>query len=178
MTPEIESIVGEYEGGTLDWRAFLGRLVATTGSMATAHLLLESSGLTSTLVSETGSRQAKVASETMKYPSTGNVSVSGYLSAPPDEGKYPAVIVIHENRGLNDHTRDVARRFAAEGFVALAPDLLSRKGGTGSIESPDKAREAITSLAPEDAIADMRGIRRLCRLKGQNGCGIRLVDNW
>jgi carboxymethylenebutenolidase len=156
MTERIETIIDEYRGGALDRRAFIARLIAVTGSMASAHLLLESSGLAGTLVSERESRQSKVSSATVKYPSANGVSVSGYLSTPQGRGKFPAVIVIHENRGLNDHTRDVARRFAAEGFVALAPDLLSRKGGTGTMASPDKAREALSTLPVEDAITDLK----------------------
>jgi carboxymethylenebutenolidase len=152
----LETTIGEYQGGKLDRRAFISRLITITGSMAATHLLLESSGLAETLVSEIESKQIQVASETIVYPSTGDTRVTGYLSAPQGEGKFPAVIVIHENRGLNDHTRDVARRFAAEGFVAVAPDLLSRKGGTASMESPDKAREAIGTVSSEEAIADLK----------------------
>lgn len=156
MTERMETIVEAYRGGALDRRAFMARLIVMTGSMAAAHLLLESSGLAGALVSEIESQQMKVSSETVKYKSMDNASLSGYLSAPQGKGKFPAVLVIHENRGLNEHTRDVARRFAAEGFVALAPDILSRKGGTGSMASPDKAREAITSLPPEEAINDLK----------------------
>jgi carboxymethylenebutenolidase len=156
MTERVETIVEAYREGALDRRSFIARLTAATGSMAAAHLLLESTGLAGTLVSEIESQQANVMSEAVKYPSAGGVSVGGYLSAPKDGGKSPGVLVIHENRGLNDHTRDVARRFAAEGFVALAPDILARKGGTGSMESPDKAREAIMSITPEDALADLK----------------------
>jgi carboxymethylenebutenolidase len=156
MRDRVESIIDEYRGGMLDRRAFIARLIAATGSMAAAHLLLESTGLASTLISDIESRQSKVSSETVKYTGANKVNLSGYLSTPQSGGKFPAVLVIHENRGLNDHTRDVARRFAAEEFVALAPDILSRKGGTGSMESPDKAREAISTITPEDAIADLK----------------------
>jgi carboxymethylenebutenolidase len=156
MTDRLDEIIDGYRGGALDRRAFMARLIAITGSLGAAHLLLESTGLASTLVSEIESRQVKVSSENIKYESVKGVGVGGYLSVPQGGGRFPAVIVIHENRGLNDHTRDVARRFAAEGFVALAPDLLSRKGGTASMESPDKAREAIMSLPAEDAITDLK----------------------
>ena len=155
MEKRIEEIVGEYSKNELNRREFLTRLIAVTGSMAAAHLLLESSGLAQTVVSKIESKQSKVDSETIKYTSAKDVNVSGYLSVPQAKGKFPAIIVIHENRGLNDHTRDVARRFAAEGFVALAPDLLSRKGGTGSMETPDKAREALSTLSAEDALIDL-----------------------
>jgi carboxymethylenebutenolidase len=66
---------------------------------------------------------------------------SGYLARPVAEGTYPAVMVCHENRGLTDHIRDVARRFAKEGYVALAPDLLAREGGTPTLE-----RDAVPGL--------------------------------
>ena len=155
MEKKIEEIVSQYSNLAVNRREFLSRLIAVTGSMAAAHLLLESSGLAQSVVSKIESRQNKVLSETIKYASTKEVEVSGYLSAPEGKGKFPAVIVIHENRGLNDHTRDVARRFAASGFVALAPDLLSRKGGTGSMASPEKAREAISTITAEDALIDL-----------------------
>lgn len=155
MTEKMETIIDEYRGGSINRRAFLTRLIAITGSMGAAHLLLESTGLANTLLSEVESNQIKVSSDTITYPSAGGVNVSGYLSVPQGKGKRPAVIVIHENRGLNEHTRDVARRFAAAGFVALAPDLLSRKGGTGSMESPDKAREALSTLPAADAVTDL-----------------------
>ncbi len=155
MEKKIEEIVSEYRERKFGRRDFLTRLIAVTGSMAAAHLLLESSGLADGVVSGIESQQIKVLSETITYPSSKDVNVSGYLSIPQTKGKFPAVIVIHENRGLNDHTRDVARRFAAEGFVALAPDLLSRRGGTGSMASPDKAREALSALSSEEALADL-----------------------
>jgi carboxymethylenebutenolidase len=161
LDTRFDSSMAAYKGGALDRRAFLARLIALTGSMAATHLLLESSGWADTVVSEIGSSQMKVSSSTIEYPSTADAKVTAYLSVPGSDDKngkekFPAVIVIHENRGLNDHTRDVVRRFAVAGFVALAPDLLSRKGGTAAMASPDKAREAITSLSSEDAIADLK----------------------
>jgi len=156
MEKNIETIVTDYRNRRLNRRNFFARLVAVTGSMAAAHMLLESSGLAVTLVSEVESQKARVTSTTIQYPSKGGVQVSGYLSVPQGKGKFPAVVVIHENRGLNEHTRDVARRFAAEGFVALAPDALSRKGGTSNLKTPDEARAAITALPAEDAIADLK----------------------
>src|SRR5262249_50298960 len=73
------------------------------------------------------------------------VTMKGYLVRPANAtGELPGVIVVHENRGLNPHTMDVARRFALEGFVALAPDYLSPQGGTPQDE--DKAREVFGSV--------------------------------
>lgn len=156
MTDKMETIVDDYKNGQLDRRAFLSRLIAMTGSMALAHQLLETNGMASGLISNIESEQKKIISETVTYKASDNTDLSGYLSMPEKKGKYPAIIVIHENRGLNDHTRDVARRFAAEGFVALAADILARKGGTASMASPDKAREAIGTISSEAATADLK----------------------
>lgn len=154
MEKQIENIVDEYVAEKLDRRGFLTRIIALTGTYAAAHLLLEQTGLAQTVVSDKESKKANVDSNTVSYKN-GNVNLSGYLSKPQKKGKYPAIIVIHENRGLNEHTRDVARRFAAAGYVALASDALSRKGGTGSFETPDKAREAFSSLVMTEVMSDL-----------------------
>lgn len=154
MEKTIENIVDEYRVRKLNRRDFFTRLIAATGTYAAAQLYLEQSGLAATLVSDIESQQANVDSGTVEYPS-GDVKLSGYLSKPKAKGKHPAILVIHENRGLNDHTRDVARRFAAEGYVALAVDALSRKGGTASFGTPDKAREAFASLSAADVMKDL-----------------------
>lgn len=150
----VETLIAGYRSEALSRRAFLGKLIAATGGMAAAHLLLERTGLAATLVSDTESKRAGVASKTITYPG-GEKPVTAYLSEPKGNAPFPAVIVIHENRGLNEHTRGVARRFAAQGFVAVAPDLLSRQGGTDKMESPDAARAAIMGMDPADAIADL-----------------------
>lgn len=121
-----------------------------------AHLLLESSGLAMTLVSEIESQQSKVNADTVQFSSASNVNVTGYLCLPQSSGKFPAVVVIHENRGLNDHARGVARRFAAESYVVLASYLLSRKGGTAAMQTPEKTREAIGTVTAEEAITDLK----------------------
>ena len=79
--------------------------------------------------------------------------VRAYLARPEGETKRPAVIVIHENRGLVPHIKDVTRRVAAEGFLALAPDALSPLGGTP--EDEDQARSLIGELDPEATVQDM-----------------------
>lgn len=157
-----ESLILGYRSRDLSRRELLTRLITVTGSMAATHLLLESSGLAQTTISEREAKEAQITASEVQYPS-GEIQVGGYLCVPQaaqgvaqNAKKFPAVVVIHENRGLNEHTRDVARRFASEGFVALAPDALSRKGGTASMKTPDEARAAITSLSAEDAIADLK----------------------
>jgi carboxymethylenebutenolidase len=80
--------------------------------------------------------------------------VTAYLARPAASGSFPAVVVIHENRGLNDHIRDVARRLAKAGFVALAPDLTSRAGSTDML-NPDMARAYLSAAEPADLVADL-----------------------
>ena len=77
--------------------------------------------------------------------------INGYLVRPTAKGKRPAIIVIQENRGLNPHIEDVARRLAIEGFLAFAPDLLSVSGGTPPDE--DQARELHSKTDPRDITA-------------------------
>jgi carboxymethylenebutenolidase len=79
--------------------------------------------------------------------------VHAYLARPRGEAKRPGVIVIHENRGLQPHIKDVARRVAAEGFLALAPDALSPLGGTP--EDEDQARTLIGELDPAATVKNM-----------------------
>jgi len=154
MKKTIETIVEEYRGRRLNRRDFFTRLITATGTYATAQLFLEQSGLAATLVSEVESQQANVDSSTVDYPN-GDVKLTGYLSKPKAKGKHPAIIVIHENRGLNEHTRDVARRFAAAGYVALAVDALSRKGGTAVMTTPEKVREAFAAIPVADVMSDL-----------------------
>ena len=92
-------------------------------------------------------------------------SCKGYLSRPKDGAGLGSVIVIHENVGLVDHIRDVARRFAKEGFAALAPDMLQRVGGSGQFHESEDAIAAIRSLDPDGCVEDLTSALRY--LKGQ-----------
>ncbi len=85
----------------------------------------------------------RLAIEHITYPSNG-VDMKAYVARPKKKGKYPAIMVIHENRGLNPHIEDVTRRAALEGFLAIAPDALSPLGGTPA--DTDEARELFTKL--------------------------------
>jgi carboxymethylenebutenolidase len=103
----------------------------------------------------------RVAAASVSYPGKSG-AVQGYLAKPSAGTGFGAVLVIHENRGLNAHIEDVARRLAVAGFVALAPDLLSVAGGTPADE--DKARDMIQKLdratAVADAVAGVAWLRR------------------
>ena len=100
----------------------------------------------------------------VEYPSPGGTSgeMRGYLVQPTGAGPFPAVLVIHENRGLNPHIEDVARRAATAGFLALAPDGLSPVGGYPG--NDDDGRELQRSLVPDELDQDMINSARF--LKG------------
>jgi carboxymethylenebutenolidase len=83
-------------------------------------------------------------------------AVKAYLARPKDKTGLPAVVVIHENRGLVDHTKDVARRYAKEGFVALAVDLISRMGGTGPDTNANTGNLGALARNPADLVSDVQ----------------------
>ena len=95
-----------------------------------------------------------VATSDVSYPS-GAITMTSYLAQPKSGGPWPAVIVIHENRGLTDHIKDVTRRIANLGYAALGVDLLSRVGGTQKFNPPADPTQAINALKQEDVNADM-----------------------
>ncbi len=174
MDEGVSEITREYLLGKLGRREFFRRMVAVFGSYSLVHQYLESSGLAAGAIAKLESSRAQVASRDIRYPSDGE-SVIGALSLPSGDESVPALIVIHENRGLNDHIRDIARRFAAQGLAALAPDLLSRKGGTAAMGSPDEARRVIRTVGAQEAIQDLLAAHRFLnqhpRVRGQKvGC--------
>jgi carboxymethylenebutenolidase len=152
----------EYTHLTLDRRRFMEQLTRLAGSGAAAAAiapLLAANSARAAIVAEDDSR---VTGEHISYPGSGG-EMKGYLVKPAGQsGKLGTVIVVHENRGLNPHIRDVARRVALEGFVALAPDFLSPLGGTPADE--DKAREQFPKLDPAQTVAN--GVATVAFLKG------------
>lgn len=104
-----------------------------------------------------------------------DTEIKGYLAKPKAAGTYPGVIVIHENRGLTDHIKDVARRLAKAGYIALAPDLVSRSGGTPN-NAFDKISGILGGAKPEDLVKDLRaGIGYLEKVPGLNAGKIGVV---
>src|SRR5690242_17718700 len=124
----IYDLYDEYCHGRMDRREFLIRATAlTAGGLAMAQALLPRYALAQT-ISFTDTR---IKAQYVNYPSPGGNSgqMRGYLVQPAGAGPFPAVLVVHENRGLNPYIEDVARRAAVEGFLALAPDGLFPAGG-------------------------------------------------
>lgn len=144
ITQAMIDAYDEYTHLTLDRRGFMDKLTRLTGSAAAAAAVAPLIAASSARAAMVAADDARIAGEEVSFDGASG-PVSGYLVKPTAaEGPMPAVIVIHENRGLNEHIRDVARRVALEGFVALAPDFLSPAGGTPADE--DRAREMIGQL--------------------------------
>lgn len=159
----------EYTHKPLTRKAFMVRLVQMAGSTAAAMSILP--------LLETGCAPAaktpsdELLTERVNYPgATGEMQA--YVARPKDLKKYPAVVVIHENRGLNAHIEDVTRRAARAGYLAIAPNALSPLGGTPPNE--DEARQLFTKLNPEESLQnfikafDYLATRKDCN--GKFGC--------
>ena len=101
---------------------------------------------------------AGLATSTVTFPGEG-VTLTGFLAQPADPRPRPAVVVIHEWWGLNDHIKDIAQRFAHEGFVALAPDLYSRMGHQVTRDA-NEAAKLMESLRSQDALKDLNATAR------------------
>jgi carboxymethylenebutenolidase len=171
VTQEMINLYDEYTHLTLDRRGFMEKLVKLTGSAAAAAAiapLLSANQAQAAIVSED---DARLTSERIEYPGANGTVMKGYLARPVNAGPLPAVIVIHENRGLNAHIEDIARRVALEGFAALAPDLLSPSGGTPTDE--DQARQMISALDPavtvQNAVATVEFLKTDKRTTGKVG---------
>ncbi len=128
----IYDLYDEYCHSTMERREFLRRAAAITvvggvSALAMAQALLPRYAKAQT-ISFTDKR-IKARYVTYDSPGGNSGKMRGYLVQPSGSGPFPAVLVVHENRGLNPHIEDVARRAAVEGFLALAPDALTPLGG-------------------------------------------------
>jgi len=147
---QIISLYDRFTHGGMNRREFLDRLAELAGSTAAAVALLPLLQNDYAQAAIIAPDDGRLLTERVSYESPKG-RINGYLVRAKAMGKRPAVIVIHENRGLNPHIEDIARRLAAEGYLALAPDLLSVNGGTPSDE--DRARELHQKTEREDMIA-------------------------
>lgn len=151
MDQKIINLYDEYTHRPLTRQEFLKRLTLLAGSTAAAMTLLP-------MLEGNYARAAQTAAdelmtEYVKYPGVPN-EMTAYVARPKKEGKYAAVVVIHENRGLNAHIEDVARRAAQAGYLAIAPNALSALGKTPANE--DEARQWFGELKPEDSLKNFR----------------------
>ena len=168
VTQAMIEAYDEYTHLTLDRRAFMEKLTKLAGSAASAAViapLLAANKASAEIVSANDDR---LDPSEVTFPGSSS-PMKAYLVRPKAAtAPLPAVIVIHENRGLNPHIRDIARRLALEGFAALAVDFLSPLGGTPDDE--DKARDLFAKLDAESVVADAKAsLTYLTDLEGMNG---------
>lgn len=150
MDQRIINLYDSFTHSRISRRDFLDRLTEITGSSAAAAAFLPSLQCNYANAATVAENDPRLALDTTSYDSPEG-RINAYLARPKEKGKRPALIVIHQNRGLNPHITDVARRFALEGFLTLAPDLLSVNGGTPSDD--DKARDLHQQTNREDMVA-------------------------
>lgn len=144
ITQEMIRLYDDYTHLSLDRRKLMTSLSRIAGGSAAAAAILPLLQAQPAAAQMAPADDPRLSAEEIAWPGAAG-EMQGYLARPAEGAEsLPAIIVIHENRGLNDHTRDVARRAALEGFVALAPDFLSPAGGTPADE--DQARTMIGEL--------------------------------
>ena len=190
----VMQLVRSFQVGAIDRRTFLRRAGAALGSLAAANVLLaacqpvtapprpvveatptgEGVGSAETNLTTTAGLVAAM----VEYAGPGGELLPGYLVRPEGEGPWPAVIVLQEWWGLNEHIMDVARRFANEGYVVLAPDLYKGQVAT----EPDEARKLVMALDMAAAVAEIRsGVAYLLEqeyVAGEQAGIIRLLHGW
>jgi carboxymethylenebutenolidase len=147
MDQRIIDLYDSFTHGGINRREFLDRLAEIAGSSAAAVALLPLLQNDYARAETVPANDERLAIDMVSYDANGT-KIDGYLTRLKSKGKRPAVIVIHENRGLNPHIKDIARRLALEGFLALALDLLTPLGGTPADE--DKGRDMIASLKADE----------------------------
>ncbi|MBO0131904.1 YghX family hydrolase [Agrobacterium burrii] len=152
--PEILELYDYYAHGKITKREFLDRAAKFAIGGLTAAAILASMSPDYALAQQVEFTDPDINAEYITYPSPqGNGNVRGYLVRPAKTtGKVPAVVVAHENRGLNPYIEDVARRVAKAGFIALAPDGLSSVGGYPG--NDEKGRELQQNVDPEKLMND------------------------
>ena len=147
MDQRIIDLYDRFTHGGINRREFLDRLAEIAGSSAAALALLPLLQNDYARAAMVAPDDARLAIEAVSYDAAGT-PIRATLARLKAKSRRPAVIVVHENRGLNPHIQDVARRFALEGFLSLAVDMLSPLGGTPADE--DQARDMISTLNPGD----------------------------
>jgi carboxymethylenebutenolidase len=151
LDPRVIALYDRFTHTAMGRREFLASLVRLTGGVAAASAVLPILENNYAEAATVPADDPRIRTARVEYPGEAG-PISAYLARPADDARRPAVVVIHENRGLNPHIEDVTRRLAVDGFLALAPDGLSRLGGTP--DDPDKAREMIYTLPKEGTLAD------------------------
>lgn len=172
MRQEIIDLYDSYTHEYLDRRTFMDRLVKLAGSTTAAAAALAALKPNYAVAQIVPANDPRVKTERITYPGAGGTTMKGYLAAPASAtGKLPALVVVHENRGLNPHIEDVARRAALEGFLVLAVDYLSPQGGTPANEEQAMAlfRQIDMAQAVQNSLASIAFLKTHASSNGKVG---------
>ena len=152
---QVSAAIGLYDRfthGGMDRRSFMAELTRIAGGAAAAGALLTSIAAQAA-APVVAADDPRIKTRELEWEVRPGRRYTGYNAAPAGNSEHlPVVIVVHENRGLNEHIRDVTRRLAVAGYSVLAPDFLSPAGGTPADE--DRAREMIGQLDMAQTVAD------------------------
>jgi len=151
MEHDLTKLFADYKEGKINRRSFIKKLTLVTGSSAAAFALLPILKASDSAELHQASEEPETQFVNYQAP---KMEIKAFMAHPKTGGKFPAIVVIHENRGLQPHIQDVARRFAKEGFLALAPDALTPAGGTPENDQA-AAAERIRNLNNDDTINNM-----------------------
>ena len=169
MDQRIINLFDEYTHKPLSRDVFIGRLTKLTGSTAAAIAILPLLEVDYANATTVPLQDDRLMAESITYAGDGT-EMKGYVARPKAKGKYAAIVVIHENRGLNPHIEDVTRRAALAGYIAIAPDALSPFGGTPT--DADQARDLFQKL---DAPKNLNNfIKAFDYLKSRKDCNGKL----
>jgi carboxymethylenebutenolidase len=171
--PEVLILFDAYVHGAIDRRGFLNKASKYAAGGMTAAMLLDALNPRFAEAQQVAKDDARLKAEYVTFPSPqGNSTTKGYLVRPAGaKGRLPGVLVIHENRGLNPHIEDIARRVALDNFVAFAPDALAPLGGYPGDE--DGARQLFPKLdqakTREDLVAAVAFLKAHAECTGKVG---------
>lgn len=165
MDQQIINLYDDYTHTPLTRQEFIRRLILITGSVTAAMSVLPLIEVNAANMKITGDED--LFTERISYTGVPQ-NMQAYVARPKEEKKYPAIIIIHENRGLNAHIEDVARRAATAGFLAIAPNALSATGVVPANE--DEARAKFQELKPENNLQNFINVfEYLATRKDHNG---------
>ena len=171
--PDVLILFDAYVHGAIDWRGFLHKASRYAAGGMTAAMMLDALNPRFAEAQQVAKDDARLKAEYVTFPSPqGNSTTKGYLVRPASaKGKLPGVLVVHENRGLNPHIEDIARRLALDNFIAFAPDALAPLGGYPGDE--DQARQLFPKLdqakTREDFVAAYGFLKGLADSTGKVG---------
>jgi carboxymethylenebutenolidase len=172
FSPEVFKLFDKYVHGAISRRDFIDRASALAIAGMSGAALLEALSPKFAEAQQVAPTDSRIKAEYIEIPAPGYGKLRGYLVQPAKfSGKLPTVLVVHENRGLNPHIEDIARRVALDNFIAFAPDALFPLGGYPGDE--DKARELFQKLdqgkTREDFLAAAAYLKGLPKGNGKMG---------